>query len=529
MKKERNTKKHRIVKSMLLFGILGVGSYSALKMESPTKVSAAAITNIPCSENSVEYYIDGPSSITITNISNLEEEVNSKYKIKKTVTECKGGFFESMTDATTTTVNGTISVAQNSGTSYRISYNTAYRDITVNVTPDESAPVLTTTLGSTGVVTNVNDPGTSASFLATFTAVDSVDGGVDVYYKDDTGINYDNNRFTVGTYTLIVGAVDSSGNEATYSFPVIVKDNDAPEILGADSFTSNMSSPITESLIRSQQSVSDNYDEVVPLTLKNDGFTGNEQTVGTYTIVYSAVDSSGNTAADKVVTVYVKDDIAPQITVVNKEFTVSASKYLTYEETLECAEATDNVDGNITESISITEDTYEANQHFLGTYRRVLQVIDAAGNVTEEVITIHVVDLDAPVLYVKNQLLVEGLILTEDQLVNIIAQVNNISFMSYSIRNNEYVGNEQTAGTYATAIAYVLEDGNEVELETNVIVSEKIEESETPDLNVEEEKFYETDEFKNICIYGGVGLLAVIAIILALSLNKKNKKGGRRK
>ena len=394
---------------------------------------------------------------------------------------------------------------------------------------EDYAPVLSTTLSQTGVVANVSNPPTSESLLATFTAVDTVDGDVDVYYKDDTGVNYDNNRFNVGTYTLTVGAIDSAGNESTYSFPVIIKDVDAPEILGPDTYTSNMSSPITEAIIRGDQSVSDNYDELVDLTLKNDGFTGNEQTIGTYTIVYSAIDSSGNPAADKIVTVIVNDDIAPQINVTNREITVSASKYLSWNETIEGVTASDNVDGDLTSAITLKEDNYEANRYVLGTYTRVIQVTDAAGNTAEETITIHVVDLEAPVIYVKNQLLVDGLILTEDQLASIIADLNSISYMSYNFKNNEYTGNEETAGTYATTIAYTLEDGNQVEVETNVIVNDDSEQS-TVLPNIEEKvEWYESDEVKQAAIYAGIGLVGLIAIIVAFNLGKKDKKGGKRK
>ena len=515
--------KKRLLSSLLVASSFMLSGGVALSTPSFNS-KAAAVTNIPCTDNQVTYYLDGPSSITINNIKNLESEVNSKYKIKKQTTKCVGGFLESLMDATTTTVNGTISVSQTSGTSYRISYQDAYKDITVNVIPDESAPVLATTLDSTGVVTNVNNPITSDSLLLTFTAVDAIDGGVEVYYKEDSGQNYDNNRFIVGTYTLIVGAKDSSNNEATYTFDVIVKDNDAPIIEGPSSYTSKLSDPLNESTIKSKLTISDNYDHDINLVLKNDGFTGNELKVGTYSIVYSATDSSGNVAEDKVITIYVVDDVPPTLNVKNKEITVSASKYLSLEETIMDVSANDNVDGDLTTSITLIEDTYEANRYFLGTYKRVIQVTDVAGNITEETIRIHVVDLDAPVLYVQNKLLVDGLILTEDVLADIIAQVSNIEYTTYSFRKNDYSANSNISGTYLTSIAYTLEDGTDTVVDTSIIVSENIETTDNKDKNTDN---HDSSIIKKQCIYGSIMLVGIIVLIRLLS--KKDKHGGKRR
>lgn len=515
------------IKKRLLSSLLFASSFmlsGGVALSTPSFNSKAApSTNIPCTEDSISYYIDGPSSITITNINQLQTTVDSKYKIKKTTTACKNGFLASLDDATTTTVSGTLTTQLVSGTTYKVSYGDAYKNITVNVIPDTSSPIINTTLESTGIVTNVNNPITSDSLLLTFTAVDAIDGGVEVYYKEDSGLNYDNNRFIVGTYSLIVGAKDSSNNEATYTFNVIVKDNDAPIIEGAESYTSKLSDPLNESKIKSKLSISDNYDHDINLVLKNDSFTGNELKVGTYSIVYSAVDSSGNVAEDKVITIYVVDDVAPTINIKNKEITVSASKYLSFEETIMDTTANDNVDGNLTASITLKEDTYEANRYFLGTYKRVIQVVDAAGNVAEETIRINVVDLDAPVLYVQNQLLVDGLILTEDDLANIIAQVSNIEFTSYSFRKNEYSENSNIPGTYETAIAYTLEDGTDRLVETSVMVTNNID----ADVNDTMKKDESSNSLiKELCIYGSAILIGIAVLVKLLN---KNKHGGKRR
>lgn len=522
--------KKNLIKSLMIMGMIGVASAASIVSvtDNAIEISAGAVTNIPCTTDSVSYYIDGPSSITITDISKLDEAVASNYKVKKTTTPCSGGYLQGLDSATTTTVTGTITATNTSGTTYKLSYSDlATKTITVNVVPDTAAPVIETTLSSTGVVANVNDAPTANSLLSQFTAVDAVDGQVTVYWKDNSGANYDANRNKVGNYLLTVGAKDASGNEATYTFNVVVKDVDAPVINGPESFTSNMSSPITEATIRSQLSVTDNYDSDLTITLKNDSFTGNEQVKGTYTITYSAVDKSENAATDKIVTVYVIDDIAPVINVPNETIKVSASKNLSWEETLSGITATDNVDGELTSSIVKSEDTYANNRYFLGTYKRVIQVTDSSGNVAQATINIEVVDLDAPVIYVQNRLLAIDVVLTEEQLASAIAQVNNISYSAYSFTTNEYLGNEEVEGTYATAITFALDNDETMIVETDVVV--KTSEAEKEPAKVEkEEKFYETQEFANAVMIGGAALLSLVAIIAILSSNKKVKKGGRK-
>ena len=219
------------------------------------------------------------------------------------------------------------------------------------------------------------------------------------------------------------------------------------------------------------------------------------------------------------------DDVQPTLNVPSKEITVSASKYLSFEETIIDVTANDNVDGNLTASISLKEDTYEANRYFLGTYKRVIQVVDAAGNAAEETIQIHVVDLEAPVLYVQNKLLVDGLILTEDDLANIIAQVSDIEYISYSFRKNDYSANSNISGTYETSIAYTLEDGTDSVVETSVIVKTKSNTDTT--INDTKDNTNDSSIIKQLCIYGSTILIGIVILIKLLS--KKNKHGGKRR
>lgn len=528
--------KKNLIKSLMIMGMVGVASAASIVSITDKAVEISAVIvnpgGISCSSDMDRtiYGISGPSTI---NVSSLLTETERIKVIRENLTPYSITY-TCLSNGTTSAnthhfSSDDLDIVKSSSADniYTVSYQGESETITLNVIEDDVAPVIETTLSTTGVVANVNDAPTADSLLAQFTAVDAVDGQVSVYWKDNSGTNYEANRTKTGTYTLIVGAKDASGNEATYSFNVVIKDVDAPVISGPDSFTSNMSSPITETTIRSQMSVSDNYDSDLVITLKNDSFTGNEQTKGTYTITYSAVDSSENVAVDKIVTVYVVDDIAPVINVPNDTITVSTSKNLSWEETLEGVTVTDNVDGNLTSSIVKSEDTYANNRYFLGTYKRVIQVADSSGNIAQATINIKVVDLDAPVIYVQNRLLAIDVVLTEDQLANAIAQVNNINYQSYSFTTNDYLGNEAVEGTYATAITFALDNDETMVVETDVVV--KNSETEKEPAKVEkEEKFYKTQEFANAVMIGGAALLSLVAIIAILSSNKKVKKRGRK-
>ncbi|MFL0810244.1 MAG: DUF5011 domain-containing protein [Agarilytica sp.] len=110
--------------------------------------------------------------------------------------------------------------------------------------------------------------------------------------------------------------------------------------------------------------------------------------IGSYIVTYRATDSSGNSAVPVTRTVnVVADDVKPEITIPTG---------LTYEVVLNdpfsnpSAQATDNVDGDISMNVVVTGSVDTAT---VGTYYLYYNVTDAAGNAADEVVvTVEVVD-----------------------------------------------------------------------------------------------------------------------------------------
>lgn len=175
----------------------------------------------------------------------------------------------------------------------------------------------------------------------------------------------------LGSYQITYYAEDSSGNSTTVTRTVNIVDRVAPVIalqgdnplyvaLGAD-------------YVEPGAIATDNVDELVSVTVTGDVDT---QKVGTYSLIYKAIDASGNestTSRD----VIVKDSDAPVITIVGGS-SVTIYKGDLYVD--QGASAVDNVDGDLTSELetSILVDTAT-----VGTYTVKYHVYDAAGNYAE--------------------------------------------------------------------------------------------------------------------------------------------------
>ncbi|SHN23391.1 immunoglobulin-like domain-containing protein [Gracilibacillus kekensis] len=135
--------------------------------------------------------------------------------------------------------------------------------------------------------------------------------------------------------------------------------------------------------------VSDNSGEILTEDVEVSGEVDISQ-LGTYEIIYSVEDSSGNVAT---VTrkVYVVDTEQPVITLNGeKELTIEVGDQ--YVET--GAEATDNLDGNISDELEIVG---EVDTSTIGTYEVTYNITDSEGNeAVEKVRTVSVVDSIAP-------------------------------------------------------------------------------------------------------------------------------------
>ena len=201
---------------------------------------------------------------------------------------------------------------------------------------------------------------------------------------------------TLGTYTLTYNVSDSNNYPASEIIRTVnVVEGNIPSI--------NL---IGEPIIN--LNVGSNYEELGATAVdledgdltENIVISGNVNTslIGTYQITYNVTDSEGSNASEVIRTVNIIDITPPVITLIQGETlnVVIGSSF-----TNEGATASDNVDGDLTSSIIVSE---AVNTSIIGTYQIIYTVTDSSGNQAEDVIQIiNVVDPNPPVIDLNGQ------------------------------------------------------------------------------------------------------------------------------
>lgn len=420
---------------------------------------------------------DGLFANTYT-IQNLSEVINNTFNNIMTNTDYESGDFiaigrESALIEYANTIKGRDAFDPIAPFNVAV-VNGYYGEIKNNIritklrTIDEKAPVLETQV----FLTDVDNPMSLEYILSQVEFRDEVDGVLTpVVVKD----NYSSNKNTVGKYTIEVKATDKAGNTGTGNIEVWVQDKTSPIITGKSTFTSNMSSPLTEAAIRSQLSANDNVDGNISnkIQVVTDGFTGNENKKGTYTIKYKVVDTAGNESAVYTVTVSAVDDVKPVISIkegYSDTYTSSYKNTISLETIKASLVATDNVDGEI--AFEIIEDKYSGSSSIPGTYTISFRSTDSAGNISEvKVITITVTDEIPPVFYASGLFIgvSQAQTLSQQDIVNLLLHMQGLQNEGVSVRmeSNEYmVDGINEPGVYRMSYRLVRPSGEVSEVQT---------------------------------------------------------------
>lgn len=125
--------------------------------------------------------------------------------------------------------------------------------------------------------------------------------------------------------------------------------------------------------------------EIQGIAIDSESKTITLKAVGTFEVAVSATDVSGNTSEEKVLIV-VEDHTQPVLALSQTTFSITAGD--TAPNYRSAASASDNVDGDLTASVSV--DTSKVNLNYAGTYEVIYSVTDSSGNVTTQSATIIV-------------------------------------------------------------------------------------------------------------------------------------------
>lgn len=306
------------------------------------------------------------------------------HEVKNTYTDAGATATDTVDGNLTTSIVVTNNVNDQVSGSYTVVYdvsdssgNTAQATRTVNVV-DTTPPVITLQ-GTSSIQVYQGQTYTDAGA----TAQDAYEGNITSDIVTTNPVNTSN----LGTYIVRYNVDDASGNSATeVTRTVTVVVNNIPIISGnrvdytldyGDTFGS------AEALSGVTASDTEDGDITADIVLTN---PVNTSVIGTYTVRYNVDDSLGNAAVEKTTTVYVIDTTPPVITMLGSS-PIDVPQGTTYTDA--GATATDDVDGNVTSNISVTNNVNTAT---IGTYTVKYNVSDTAGNgATEVVRTVNVV------------------------------------------------------------------------------------------------------------------------------------------
>lgn len=254
---------------------------------------------------------------------------------------------------------------------YTISYtatdsrgNTTTVERKVKVTPDVTKPVFTKNGNDTvrlSVFSQYIEPG--------YNAIDNPFGTDLTPAVVTTGVV---DTAKVGTYELTYTVADASGNTVQLKRIIIISDTTKPVIVLNGNATIEHSGKVP--YVDAGASVTDNYDAFVPYTVTG---SVNVNVLGSYTLVYKAVDASGNVADSVVRTINVVDKIAPQITLVGSDI-VHLARWQSY------TDSGYTLSDNFYDSAQVTVETLGnwVNSSVEGLYYIQYRATDLSGNVS---------------------------------------------------------------------------------------------------------------------------------------------------
>ncbi|MFW5892750.1 MAG: hypothetical protein ACOCU5_00575 [Bacillota bacterium] len=209
------------------------------------------------------------------------------------------------------------------------------------------------------------------------------------------------NAFAMHLYYLGTDGFQlEAGDARTDYIPYEPLTDSAPEILGRDDlYVSYASDAPIMTILEENIEVHDEIDGAIPtaaIDIVHDEYTGNETTVGEYTVTLEASDTSGNTSSFDL-DIHVYDLVDPVISG-PKTLEVDVDDALTLEAVIaEHFTFTDAHDETI-ETYAIVDDDYSDAIGTLGEKNVTLRITDASGNEATHTFAITTIDDVAPTI-----------------------------------------------------------------------------------------------------------------------------------
>ncbi|HRX92335.1 MAG TPA: hypothetical protein P5042_05975, partial [Candidatus Izemoplasmatales bacterium] len=257
-----------------------------------------------------------------------------------------------------------------------------------------------------------------------------------------------------------------------------IADTDAPYFQGAGMIVSYVDTPITVAEIQSALTAYDAVDGDVTasIVVVNDAYSANSSVLGAYTVTFAVSDSSGN-QNEVDVTVNVVDVMEPVFGELAEVIAVYPNAY-TAEDIRAMLTASDNYDGDISSSITITNDNYTANNQIVGSYQMDFSVTDSSGNGATHSLVVKVVDQEAPVVTGTANITIgyDSPISVESVRsgLSVIDNYDQSDDLSLILSSDNYTANSETIGTYSMVFEVYDSSNNRTEKAITLTVIDNV-------------------------------------------------------
>jgi len=262
---------------------------------------------------------------------------------------------------------------------------------------DALKPVFSDIGTVTAVFPNVYTP---SDILAMLFASDNYDGDISANIELVSD-SYTSFADIVGTYQMEFSVTDSSGNTTNYIQDIEVVDDEGPVISGITSVVVGYNTTITDSEIMLNLACMDNYDnsESLGLVLVTDNYTNYHNQLGSYSMVFSVTDSSGNITF-QTVQIQVVDEIGPVVYFDSSIIQTYNDTVLALPDFMLLLTNANEVDGSIDYQVSMLYDSYTRNAATPGVYHVTLKYQTTDGESFEKTLEIRVVEKDPDYIYI---------------------------------------------------------------------------------------------------------------------------------
>ena len=373
------------------------------------------------------------------------------------------------------------------------------------------------------IISYVDQPITLSEIQNSLIAYDTIDGDVSdqIVVLNDGYTDY---MDTLGSYIITFEVSDSSENKTSIDVHIEVVDILSPVFSDLNEINAVFPNVYSVEDIIDMLSASDNYDGDISNQIINieDEYTANSSTVGTYEMLFSVADSSGNEATHQLI-VNVVDEKAPIITGVDS-MVIGYNHYFSEAEMIELFTVQDDYDQNV--SLVIDNNQYKDHARMIGEYSVVFSATDSSGNQSIKTLVMQVVDQVGPMIYLDKSVIqvYSNTVMSLPDFVHLLTKTNELNHENdyqITVRYDSYQKNATKPGTYHLRLSFKDQYGEVTDKDFEIRVVERGIDDIYFGQSKLEESFFIKNKFYFIC--GGVGLVFVSSQILWYYIFRKKK------